>query len=96
MGPILVLLTFMQNMTPLQRIGFGNSITFLNGSQLSKYPMGLGQGSREAPVSWIQFSAVIVNVLKRLEFGAMIVDPITRNVIHTAGSMFVDDTHLYC
>jgi hypothetical protein len=26
----------------------------------------------------------------------MIMDPITKNVIHTVGSMFVDNTNLYC
>ena len=96
MGPILVLLACMQNMRLFQRTGFGNSTTFLDGAQLLKYLMGLGQGSRGAPPSWIQLSSVIVNVLQGLNCGAKIADPITGDVIHTVGSMFMDDTYLYC
>ena len=64
MAPILVLLHCMQNMKLFQRTGFGNSTTFLDGGVLTKYLMGLGQGSRGAPPSWIQLSSVIVNVLR--------------------------------
>ena len=34
--------------------------------------------------------------MRGLDCGAMISDPITGDVIHTVGSMFVDDTDLYC
>jgi hypothetical protein len=37
--------------------------------------MGLGQGNRAAPPSWIQLSAVMVNVFKELKLGAIISDP---------------------
>ena len=37
-----------------------------------------------------------MNVLRGLDCGAMIVGPITGDVICTVGSMFVDDTDLYC
>ena len=46
LGLVLVLLTCMQHMRLFQRTGFGDSTTFLGGGQLSKYLMGLGQGSR--------------------------------------------------
>jgi hypothetical protein len=57
--------------------------------------MGLGQGSRAAPPSWIQLSAVMVNVYKQLGLGTNIHNPITDNIIHSMGAMFVDDLVLY-
>ena len=57
--------------------------------------MGLRQGSRATPPSWIQLSSVIVNVLQGLECGAMLANPITVAVIHAVGSMFVYDIDLY-
>ena len=57
--------------------------------------MGLGQGNRAAPLSWIQLSAVLVNVFKQLELGALVVDPITQESIHSMGALFVDDTDIY-
>ncbi len=57
--------------------------------------MELGQGNRAARPSWIQLSAVLVNVFKQLELGALVVDPITQESIHSMGTLFVDDTNLY-
>jgi hypothetical protein len=55
----------------------------------------LGQGNRAAPSSWIQLSAVLVNVFKQLKLGAFVLDPMTQELIHTMGALFVDDTNLY-
>jgi hypothetical protein len=96
LSPIAVLLTCLQTMRLLQRTGFRDSATFLDGRQLLKYLMGLGQRSRRALPSWIQLGSMIVNVLQGLACGAVIIDPITRNVMHMVGSMFVDDTGFYC
>jgi hypothetical protein len=57
--------------------------------------MGLGQGNRAAPPLWIQFIAVLVNVFKQLKLGALLLDPITLEMIHTMGALFMDDTDLY-
>ncbi len=58
--------------------------------------IGLGQGNRAAPPSWIQLSAVLVNVYKQLNLGALLImDPITATMIHSMGALFVDDTNLY-
>ena len=57
--------------------------------------MGLGQGNRAAPPSWVQLSGVLVNVYKQLNLGALIQDPITAKTIHSMGALFVDDTDLY-
>jgi hypothetical protein len=59
------------------------------------YMMGLGQGNKAVPPSWIQLSAVLVNVFKQLNLGALIQDPITAELIHSMGALFVDDTDLY-
>jgi len=57
--------------------------------------MGIGQGNRAAPPSWIQLSTILVNVFKQLELGALMVDPIMQESIHSMGTLFVDDTNLY-
>jgi hypothetical protein len=57
--------------------------------------MGLGQGNRAAPPLWIQLSAVLVNVFKQLKLGVLLLDPITLEMFHTIGALFVDDTDPY-
>ena len=57
--------------------------------------MGLGQGSRAAPPSWIQLSTVLVTIFKQLALGASIQDPISEELIHTMGALYVDNTDLY-
>jgi hypothetical protein len=57
--------------------------------------MGLGQGNRAALPSWIQLSAVLVTIFKQLKLGAMIQDPISTELIHTMGTLFMDNTDLY-
>jgi hypothetical protein len=78
-----------------QHTGVGCSATLLDGRQLLKYLIGLGQGSRGAPLSWIQLGLVIVNMLQGLDYGTICMDAITRNVIHMVGSMFVAKRYLY-
>jgi hypothetical protein len=59
------------------------------------YMMGLGQGNRATPPSWIQLSAVSVTVFKQLNLGAIINDPISGMIIHSMGALFIDDTDMY-
>jgi hypothetical protein len=49
-----------------QRMGFGKSKTFFGGPSFLPYMMGLGQGNSAGPPSWIQLSAVLVNVFEQL------------------------------
>ena len=58
--------------------------------------MGLGRGSRGAPLSRVCLSSVIVNVLRALDYGVHISDPITGALIHSVGAMSVNDSDLYC
>jgi hypothetical protein len=92
---IVAALICLQTMIFFQRTGFVKSKTFFRGPFYFPYMMGLGQGNRAAPPSWIQLSAVLVNVFKQLNFGSMIQDPITVETIHTMGALFVDDNNLY-
>ncbi len=57
--------------------------------------IGLGQENRAVPPSGIQLITVLVNVFKQLNLGALIQDPITAEMIHSMGALFVDDTNLY-
>jgi hypothetical protein len=85
----------LQTMKFFQRTGFGKSKTFFGRQFYFPYMMGLGQGNRAAPPSWIQLSAVMVSVFKQLNLGAMVKDPITAKIVHSMGAMFVDDVDLY-
>ena len=96
LGPIAGLLACLQTMRFFQRTGFSDPVTFLDGGHLSKYLIELGQGSRGTPLFRIQLSSVTVNVLISLDHGSMIINPLTRNIVHTVGYMFVDSTDLYC
>ncbi len=92
---IVASLVCLQTMKIFQRTGFGKSKTFFGGKSLFLYMMGLGQGNRAAPPSWIQLSAVMVTIFKQLQLGAIIQDPISEELIHTMGAFFIDDTDLY-
>jgi hypothetical protein len=78
-----------------QRTGFGKSKTYFRGADYPPYMMGLGQGNRAAPPLWIQLSVVLLNVFKQLKLGALLLDAITLEMIHTLGALFVDNTDLY-
>jgi hypothetical protein len=69
-----------------QQTDFGKSETFFGGTLYLPYMMGLGQGNRATPPSSIQLSAVLVNVLKQLNLGALIRDQITAKMIHSMGA----------
>jgi hypothetical protein len=54
----------LQTMKFFQQTGFGESKTFFGGQFYFSYMMGLGQGNRAAPPSWIQLSVVMVSIFK--------------------------------
>jgi hypothetical protein len=92
---IVATLICLQNIKFFQQTGFGDSKSFFGGPRYEPYMMGMGQGNHAAPPSWIQLSAVTVNVYKQLRLGADIHNLITDNIIHSMGAMFVDDLDLY-
>jgi hypothetical protein len=92
---IATVLLCLQTMKFFQRTGFDESKTYFGGANYCPHMMSLGQGNRAAPPLWIQISAVLVNVFKQLKLGALLLDPITLEMIHTMWALFVDDTDLY-
>jgi hypothetical protein len=92
---IVAAMVCLQTMKFFQCTGFGESKSFFGGPSMQLYMMGLGQGNRAAPPLWIQLSSVLVNVFKQLNLGALIQDPITAEMIHSMGTLVVDDTDLY-
>jgi hypothetical protein len=83
---IVATLICFQTIKFFQRTGFGDSKTFIAGPRHKPYMMGLGQGNRAAPPSWIQLSAVLVDVYKKLDLGTDVHDPITDDRIHSMGA----------
>jgi hypothetical protein len=92
---IVATLICLQTMKFFQRTGFGNSKSFFGGPQHEPYMMGLRQGNRTAPPSWIQLSTVLVNVYKQIGPGTNLHDSITYDRIHLIGTIFVDDLDLF-
>jgi hypothetical protein len=87
---IIVTLVCLQTIKLFQQTGFRESKQIWGGESYYLYMMGLGQGNRAAPPSWIQLSAVLVPVFRQLNLGALIQDPIT-----SMGALLVNDTDLY-
>jgi hypothetical protein len=92
---IVVSLICLQTMRFYQWTGFGELKMFFRGKKFITYMMGVGQGNRAAPPSWIQLSAVMVTMIKQLNLRAIINNPISDAIIHSMGASFVDDTDMY-
>jgi hypothetical protein len=92
---IVAVLICLQTMKFFQRTCFGDSKTFFGGPNHTPYMMGLAQGSQAMPPSWIQLSAVVVNVYRQLDLGTDLWDPIMDTRIHSMGAMYVDNLDLY-
>jgi hypothetical protein len=85
----------LQTMKFFQRTGFGKLKSFFGGITYLPYIMGLGQGNRAAPPSWIQLSAIMVTVFKQLNLGGILNDPILDVLIHSMRALFIDDTNMH-
>ena len=94
-GSISIALACLQFMKFFQRTGYGDSTSYCGGKRSGKTWCGLGQGSKGAPASWLQMSSMIVNAYKTMDYGAAMMDPVTRRLIYSIGCLFVDDTDLY-
>jgi hypothetical protein len=86
---IVATLIFLQTMKFFQRTGFGDSKSYFGGPRHKPYVMGLGQGNCAGPPSWMQLSAVLVNVYKKLDLGTDIHDLITDDRIQSMGAVFM-------
>jgi hypothetical protein len=92
---IVASLICLQTMKFFQQIGFGETKTFFGGINCLPYMMGLRQGNRAVPPSWIQLSAIMVTVFKQLNLGTIMHNPISDVLIHSMGALFVDDIDMY-
>jgi hypothetical protein len=61
----------LQPIKNFQHTGCGKSKTFFGGPNFPPYMMGLSQGNRAVPPSWIQLCLVMVNVFKKFEEGQL-------------------------
>ena len=80
-GAIQAALFTLETMKFYQRTGYGESSSYFGGYNLTKYIMGLGQGSRGAPPSWLQISSVIINLMRKAGCGAKLKDPIDPSIV---------------
>ncbi len=78
-----------------QWTGFDKSKKYFNGIYYLPYMMGLGQGNRAAPPSWIQLSVIMVTMFKQLNLGVIINNSISDVLIHSMGALFIDNTNMY-
>jgi hypothetical protein len=92
---IVASLMCLQTMKFFQQTKFGESKTFFDGINYLPCMMGLGQGNRAVPPSWIQLSAIIVTLFKQLNLGTILNDPVLDALIHSMGALFVNDTNVY-
>ena len=95
LGSISIALSCLQPMKFFQRTGFGDSTSFVEGKLSGIKWCGIGQGSKGAPASWLQMSSMIVNAYKAMDYGAAMMDPVTRLLIHSIRCLFMDNTDLY-
>ena len=72
-----------------------DSTLFFGGPDQPTPFCGLGQGSKAAPASWLQLSAMIINAYKQQGHGAVFVDPINKSSSRSIGCVYVDDTDIY-
>jgi hypothetical protein len=89
-----ILLQCLGDMKIYTRTGYGDSATCFGGKEDTP-ACGLGQGSKAAPASWVQLSSIFVQLLRQQGLGAILTDPVTREVVRSIGCLFVDDTDLY-
>ena len=94
--PPTVIICCLQTENFLQHTGYEDSASFFGGPKLEEYLMGLGQGNKGAPPSWIQLSSIISYIFCGIDYEAQIIfDPISRALIHMIGAMFVINTDMY-
>ena len=77
-----------------QRTGYGDSQDSFGIINCLMTWMGLGQGSRGALNGWMQLSSIIVNVMKRIGYASVMINPITGEKVKSLGSLFVGDANL--
>jgi len=93
LGAVVAALKPIQTMKYFQRTAYGDSTTYMGGKRKRPF-MGLCQGNGAAPACWSMLAAVLMRCYYNEGFGARITMPISRFVMETMGTIFVDDTNL--
>jgi hypothetical protein len=87
------MLSTIQDMKFFLRTGFGDSKAYA-GSTDGKKTQGLCQGNGAAPAGWTVTTIAMLKAHRRKGHGVHLLCPISRRMIHLAGTLFVDDTDL--
>jgi hypothetical protein len=93
MAAIRVLLTSMQTMQYVLKMGFGESAGSY-GSTATSPNLGLGQGSGASPPGFMALSSLIFNAYHHLGHGAKILSSYSSCLFHLSAVMYVNDTDL--
>jgi hypothetical protein len=87
------MLSTIQDMKIFLRTGFGDSMAY-TGLSGGKKTQGLCQGNGVAHAGWTATSITMIRAHKRKGHGVHLRCPITETPLHSAGSIFVDNTDL--
>ena len=93
-GPIESMLEAIQKLKHFVRTGHGDSDEFFDCSELTIPCQGSGQGNGAGPSIWALLSTPLFDLMRAKDFGARFRSHVTRELFHTTGFAFVDDTDL--
>ena len=93
-GLVTALLHPIQSMKFYQRTAYGDSSTFMGGRGWHNPLQGLCQGNGAALACWLMISSLLMHCYHRKGWGASLISPMSRTLIHFLGEIYVDDTDL--
>ena len=94
-GPIISMFQSLQNMRHHIRTGYGVSTSSYGKSlQQGKPVQGSGQGNGASPSIWVLMSTPLLNMMRKENYGAHFISPLSKEKTHFVGCSFVDDTDL--
>ena len=93
-GPIESMLCALQELKHYVRTGHGDSDVFFDCAQLRIPCQGCGQGNGAGPSIWAILSTPLFDLMRQKDFGLKLTSAVTKELLHTSGFAFVDDTDL--
>jgi hypothetical protein len=92
------MLTTIQDMKFHLHTGYGDSKDFAGGHQPNEIDpikaQGMCQGNGASPATWTVTAITIINAHKQKQYGDHLVTPISKDIGHLVGNIYVDDTDL--
>ncbi len=80
------------------RTGYGDSKDFAGGHQPNEIDpikaQGMCQGNDASPATWTVTAITIINTHKQKQYSAHLVTPISKDIGHLVGNIYIDDTDL--